>query len=861
MARTKKKTVPIDEQSSDESDVAAQTTRTGKRKPSDSNNSQPDPQSIQAMATDERNFYTALKRDKELFTKKAMSKYPLKEKISDIIEMLNEEEPSTPHCPAYHELRRKWTVDESGKKLLNATNKREITAYEDIFQFIYNIDQQSGFKSSNIKLSIHVSDVTGNITATLVKLYCQFSSTREGKKRPKRSLSSPAESKSSLAKKDGNRRKKQEEIKQATIKIKNFYASSIIRSTTQCASPNEEDEEASIRQPTGNRVTSAKSTSNQNDDDSTESEDDIPRKPAHQRQTEVLESSESDEFENNVKEQSKQIQQSAISSSKKTVAKDSKLNSLYTKVSELDSMEGGSKDVNYLSAKWGLFNDDDNDKVCWMNCLCIILFHQLSDNVITASRGFKVETVDQFSSEKKKFTANAYEIISHLQRQTINERNIGAGNLASLPFVGALVKIFLNHVNSTLSEETKLQENTYHDIIDLLTQHDLISWFDNLDPLKVHFSYAVYDTVYLIENKNKEFTPPSSHVLAPKCCGMFELPATNTHWCSKYNKDTEKYVNRLRKTHNKNAKSSTERLKKDDKLPEDLLDQVHEYQKNWVHAIEPKELVSQCINFCETVDPSTQSFDELKSSPSKKFLDIHEFPEVITITLSVTSTSMPLYGIDIDSSENNSATTAQNNNSAEKHQTSNKETTATVDQSSAVVEPQGEVDTTSVDKPANADNSARVEDSASDNYLPGGKDKVGKHQPPDSDNMAGGKDETGRKKKKSTAGNGEWLPPTQILHHIKNIGQLVTISKRPIGEDIEKAKYQTCGLIMHKPSDDDYDKGHYVCFVKTRGKFKKDQEWFYFDDLSREYIGGDKFIKFEIGTLVAVMMRRVHNNK
>ena len=238
--------------------------------------------------------------------------------------------------------------------------------------------------------------------------------------------------------------------------------------------------------------------------------------------------------------------------------------------------------------------------------------------------------------------------------------------------------------------------------------------------------------------------------------------------------------------------------------------------------MEPRDLVQQSIGYIQTVDPKDNPFDEMNASVVKKFCHIKEFPEVITIIISVAANTFPLYGSNDDLDDDTSVSKVGNDTPQDN---SVENTSRTKKNSSA-------------DKGANAREVVKDADTRTDEV-------TAEHN-----------QRKGDKKKKPE----KWVPTEIVKHRLKNLDQIVTISNRPLGKSNKNQKYQTCGLVLHQTSEEP-GLGHYVCYLKTRARLKKNEKWVFFDDQTREEQKSHKDINYDKGSLVAVMMRKYHSRR
>ena len=138
----------------------------------------------QKIAMSKDKFYNAMRTDIDnMMPPGARTKFPIKEKIPQLIEMIKNVK-DIPNCSQKHALLKKWVIRDG--LLCSVTKKagkepKPVTAYEDIFHKIFDVDQKSNFENSIEKLSIAVQDESNNISEKMVQLYSRCCYKREHK--------------------------------------------------------------------------------------------------------------------------------------------------------------------------------------------------------------------------------------------------------------------------------------------------------------------------------------------------------------------------------------------------------------------------------------------------------------------------------------------------------------------------------------------------------------------------------------------------------------------------------------------------------------------------------------------------------
>ena len=127
--------------------------------------------SSQKKETMKKKFYDGIENDIEriIIPENALGKYPLKDNVPDIIDFMSTMKANFGACNEIYTLSNKWTVD--GSNLMKTNTNKIVTAYEDVFDVIYNIHEVSEFETNYKQLKGAVEKQSGNITASVVKFY------------------------------------------------------------------------------------------------------------------------------------------------------------------------------------------------------------------------------------------------------------------------------------------------------------------------------------------------------------------------------------------------------------------------------------------------------------------------------------------------------------------------------------------------------------------------------------------------------------------------------------------------------------------------------------------------------------------
>ena len=117
-------------------------------------------------------FYATIEKDTDEYVPaQSRLKYPLKDKIGDIVELRNSvDNDKWGSFAELYTFKNKWMVD-NGKIFSTQTNAkfptpREVTSYEDIFETMYEVDKQYKFSLSQSALLVEVSKKSSNISIT-----------------------------------------------------------------------------------------------------------------------------------------------------------------------------------------------------------------------------------------------------------------------------------------------------------------------------------------------------------------------------------------------------------------------------------------------------------------------------------------------------------------------------------------------------------------------------------------------------------------------------------------------------------------------------------------------------------------------
>jgi hypothetical protein len=116
-------------------------------------------------------FYDGIVNDieRKIIPYNALGKYPMKDNVKDIIDLMSNMKKTVAACNEVYTLSNKWTVN--GNNLMTRSSNKTATAYEDIFDLIYNIHEKSKFDMKKAALKVEVDKQSGNITNSVLQFY------------------------------------------------------------------------------------------------------------------------------------------------------------------------------------------------------------------------------------------------------------------------------------------------------------------------------------------------------------------------------------------------------------------------------------------------------------------------------------------------------------------------------------------------------------------------------------------------------------------------------------------------------------------------------------------------------------------
>ena len=532
----------------------------------------------------ERNKFYELIKETDSFTKKALGKFPMKKKVSEIIHSLGDLG-NVPACEPKWEMKRKWIVNDG--KLCAKGNKKPICAYEDLYYFIADVDHENEYRLSKVNLECAVQMKSGNITKALVTLYCdrvctaRMSDNQHKRKRENKTSTEDLERK----------KVKMEELNNFIETAATWTAQSLLPATETDEMPllsdrkmpaneteltlqsletppnlEESVKEQSVTNEHGATTTapvvhtldsSKKANATTVLEDSTvpdhnpnpkNSTDSVPSENASEEPTAtaVIETGESGDqkFTNSKKANATTVLEDStvpdhnpnpknstdsVPSENASVPSvteeptatavietgesgDQKLTNILKKMRESNPNETNGE---HFHSEFGIYNDSDKNKVCWLNVVLIILFHQLPKSTIGTLSTFGLNGDETYKDRKGEFLSTAYHLINILGKNTTKDRQLYGGNAVFTASSVHLIDVFERHFNASINEtysyKNEEEKKEYYfkreqcqDINDMM-HHGLLSFCDGLHPFENCFCVPEYREGYRIMGTKKEF--------------------------------------------------------------------------------------------------------------------------------------------------------------------------------------------------------------------------------------------------------------------------------------------------------------------------------------------------------------------
>ena len=191
---------------------------------------------------------------------------------------------------------------------------------------------------------------------------------------------------------------------------------------------------------------------------------------------------------------------------------DQKLTNILKKMRESNPNETNGE---HFHSEFGIYNDSDKNKVCWLNVVLIILFHQLPKSTIGTLSTFGLNGDETYKDRKGEFLSTAYHLINILGKNTTKGRQLYGGNAVFTASSVHLIDVFERHFNASINEtysykneeekkEYYFKRDQCQDINDMM-HHGLLSFCDGLHPFENCFCVPEYRECYRIMGTKKEF--------------------------------------------------------------------------------------------------------------------------------------------------------------------------------------------------------------------------------------------------------------------------------------------------------------------------------------------------------------------
>ena len=587
---------------------------------------------ISGTASDEDKFYNLLPNEKNLFTSKALVKFPLKEKVTTLVKLIDKPD-DIPSCSLWHAIKKKWKVSNDGN-LVDGSGK-PICAYEDIYKTIYDIDSEGKFSQNITVLSDTVSKKYANITGVLVKFYCkQVSSDRVQFKRNRKNVEHDEIEKI----KQDLQAKKLEKITKFEESFSACTAASLVKKKH---APEETvggstcmDGMSVVEPPVHSH------TSNTN-------------AIAANHGTTIQEKNSNDDSD----KQSQELVHASEQSSGTTKAAPKELYMLDMIGSIAKDLQQQSKRTTLRSFKatTGIYNYDVNLKVCWLISFCQCIFSCVPGHVVEAVlRNGDKGKAEYDNDPESQFIVNAYDVMRQmLIHKTLEGRQLCRGSALSTPSIlqiidtiNVVIQKYLDNVDkkATLDRQKSIRKDLTYDLQEGLGAFNelVLRLFDRLDITKtsnfcmatVEERFICVDTKMRIESSH--FSGGKDPVDNKKEMCQFSIDFDNNVCARTYEAEETNKIDELR-SKQFCSKAKAKKLLNAKQLNRKSKQAFDEWQQEWTCALDPDEWVKITIGHIkhENKDDYPDLEHNTAECQMKKYYHILTHPDVFIINVPV----------------------------------------------------------------------------------------------------------------------------------------------------------------------------------------------------------------------------------
>ena len=384
-------------------------------------------------------FYDGIVNDIErnIIPMNALGKYPMKDNVKDIIELMSTMKKNVAACNEVYTLLNKWKVN--GNILLTKNSNKTVTAYEDIFDLIYSIHEKSNFEMKKRELKVEVEKQSGNITTLVVNFYLDIF--HYGTKRANPVKKIPLKS------------VKEEAIQSFRDKLDSFTLKGFINQLSN-----------------GGNVVVQRSDNNQHVGSTLTSE--VEHCNLGEKSDTSLKM-----ISDYLLEQGQQL-----------------LSGFEHHCNQYIRAEETSPSNFYyptFETMVGLFNRKKNipkNHMSWLNSVTMIIIHQIPEHVIYAISQLtknRISDSASFLENRKyantfdKFAVMSYDLIRQMSCREIKNIATNCGTVIGTPYAGGMAKIFRDHYNTCnstfqINDKSSIGLKSYFD-------NGLLLFFDKID--------------------------------------------------------------------------------------------------------------------------------------------------------------------------------------------------------------------------------------------------------------------------------------------------------------------------------------------------------------------------------------------
>ena len=450
-----------------------------------------------ASENDKRSLFFEIWKSSPHFTRAAMLKYPLKEKIPDIIDLVERANITDKRDPRYMktsnlkgELKKKWKViDVSGNKVLENEKSEPIIAFEDVYTFIKDQVQAYIIRHGKLKNMTHLqTDITpysANVTGQLIQLYMSY-------------IYKDLSREEALLKLKKEKESKQDKTKENFVEgVEHYTAASMTEEYRKLHRDEETEEDGESESGIANSMNGVGKTDGQLEEETSKQ----------------VESTDKDRenSENDSKGQAEvEVDERMVSMSKQNV---SSFTTFLTEQKEMDFKKDKVGDPRFEGIHdsfygvfhhlTGLFNDHEDYKMCGMNSLSMVLMYCLSPETVEMVRRFDYNA-HSYQNVREEFVAQVYDAMKLLMARKTEEK-IGI-NCLRKPFLCNLLEIIYGINAETLERRVPFGLMEDNDTLaEWFLNFDTMLWYNSLDIANADFCIPKGEVICMCDDCKAEF--------------------------------------------------------------------------------------------------------------------------------------------------------------------------------------------------------------------------------------------------------------------------------------------------------------------------------------------------------------------